>query len=137
MEPLFRAVDCHSLPVPDLDAAIAFYGVLGHEVIWRDASAAGMRLPDTGVELVLHTDNRPVETDLKVESVPEAIERFVRAGGTLVAGPFEIRIGRCAVLRDPWNNPLVVLDTSKGLLETDAAGRVIGNHAPNEDAEGG
>ena len=137
MEPLFRAVDCHSLPVADLDAAIAFYCALGHDVVWRDELAAGLRLPDSDAELVLHTDQRPIETDLKVESVPDAIERFTQAGGTLVAGPFEIRIGRCAVLRDPWNNPLVVLDASKGLLETDASGRVIGNQAPNEDAEGG
>lgn len=131
MEPLFRTVDCHSLPVADLDAAIAFYGALGHEVIWRDASAAGLRLPDSDAELVLHTDNRPIETDLKVKSVPETIERFTRAGGTLVAGPFEIRIGQCAVLRDPWNNPLVVLDASKGLLDVDASGRVIGNRPPD------
>ena len=136
MEPLFRTIDCHSLPVQDLDAAIAFYGALGHEVIWRDASAAGLRLPDSDAELVLHTDNRPIETDLKVKSVPETIERFTKAGGTLVAGPFEIRIGQCAVLLDPWNNPLVVLDASKGLLETDASGRVVGNGPPNKDVGG-
>ena len=120
----------------DLDAAIAFYGALGHEVIWRDASAAGLRLPDSDAELVLHTDNRPIETDLKVKSVPETIERFTKAGGTLVAGPFQIRIGQCAVLLDPWNNPLVVLDASLGLLETDASGRVVGNRPPNEDVGG-
>ena len=65
-------------------------------------------------------------TDLLVESVPDAIERFVAAGGTLLVGPFDIRIGLCAVLWDPWQNPLVILDQSKGLLRTDAAGRVIG-----------
>jgi predicted enzyme related to lactoylglutathione lyase len=123
---LFRKIDCHSVPVNDLDAAIAFYGgALGHELIWRDGGAAGLRLPESEAELVLHTDARPIETDLLVESVPDAIARFVAAGGTLLAGPFEIRIGLCAVLRDPWQNPLVILDQSKGLLRTDADGRVI------------
>ncbi len=127
MTALFKKVDCHSLPVTDLDAAIAFYGgALGHELIWRDASAAGLRLPHSEAELVLHTDPRPVETDLLVDSVPDAIERFVAAGGMLVVGPFEIRIGLCAVLQDPWHNPLVILDQSKGLLRTDAAGNVTG-----------
>ena len=49
----FRKVDCHSIPVADLDAALAFYrDGLGHELIWRDDSAAGLRLPDSDAELV-------------------------------------------------------------------------------------
>lgn len=127
MRALFDSIDCYSLPVSDLDAAIAFYGgALGHELVWRDATAAGLRMPNTGAELVLHTEHRPAETDLLVESVPEAVQRFVAAGGEVVAGPFEIRIGLCAVLRDPWQNPLVILDQSKGLLKTDADNIVVG-----------
>jgi len=34
------------------------------------------------------------------------------------------------VLEDPWGNPLVLLDASKGLLKTDADGNVIGNLDP-------
>ena len=123
---LLLKVDCHSLPVKDLDAAIRFYGALGHELIWRDAVAAGLRLPDSEAELVVHTDGRPIETDFQVESVPDAIAAFVRAGGKLVHGPFEIRIGLCAVLLDPWDNPIVILDASKGLLEVDDRKNVIG-----------
>lgn len=130
--PLFRKVDCHSLPVQNLDAAIAFYGALGHQLIWREGDhAAGLRLPDTDAEIVLHTDNRPIETCFLVRSVPEAVERFINAGGKLQTGPFEIQVGQYAVLRDPWNNPLVILDLSKGLLMTDAEGNVIGNQDPN------
>ena len=128
MSPLFRKVDCISLPVEDLDEALRFYQqALGHELIWRDDRAAGLRLPDSTAELVLHTDARPIETDLAVASVPEAIERFKRAGGSVVVEPFEIRIGLCAVVRDPWQNHLVVLDDSKGLLEVDEERRVVGN----------
>lgn len=126
--PLLRKVDCISLPVDDLDAALRFYQEsLGHELVWRDGRAAGLRLPDSTAELVLHTDRRGAETDLTVESVPEAVARFVRAGGSLVVEPFEIRIGLCAVVRDPWQNELVILDQSKGLLEVDEEGNVVGN----------
>ena len=103
--------------------------------LWRDATAAGLRLPDSDAELVLHTDGRPIETDLLVASVPAAIERFVQAGGRVVAGPFEIRIGLCAVIEDPWQNRLVILDSSKGQLTTDAAGNVVGNAAAQDDVE--
>ncbi|HVN77517.1 MAG TPA: VOC family protein [Terriglobia bacterium] len=134
MNPLLLKVDCHSLPVQNLDEAISFYGSLGHQLIWRDGShAAGLRLPNSDAELVLHTDNRPIETDFMVKSVPEAIERFQAAGGKLVKGPFDIQIGQCAVLLDPWNNPLVILDATKGLLETDPDGNIIGHRAPGID----
>jgi lactoylglutathione lyase len=125
-----RKVDCLSLRVPDLDAALSFYSDdLGHELIWRTGVAAGLRLPDSSAELVLHTEDRPMETDLSVDSVPEAVERFTLAGGELLSGPFEIQIGLCAVVADPWGNVLVLLDTSKGLLEVDADKRVIGNES--------
>ena len=130
-EPLFRKLDCYSLPVEDLDSAIAFYGSLGHALIWRDGThAAGLSLPDCEAEIVLHTDNRPVETYFLVRSVPQAIECIKNAGGVLVRGPFEIQVGLYAMLHDPWNNPLVLLDFSNGKLETDWDGYVIGNLDP-------
>jgi lactoylglutathione lyase len=123
---LFKKLDCHSLPVSDLEAALAFYrDRLGHELIWRDARAAGLRLPESDAELVLHLDPRPVETDLLVDAVPAAVAHFVRAGGSVVVEPFEVRIGRCAVVEDPWGNRLVILDASKGVLRTDADGNII------------
>jgi hypothetical protein len=80
--------------------------------------------------LVLHTDERPIVTDLLVASVPAAIGRFVEAGGKVIAGPFEIRIGLCAMIEHPWQNRLVILDSSKGSLRTDAEGNVIESVAP-------
>ncbi len=127
-EPLFKKVDCVRLPVPNLEAGLAFYGdALGHELVWRTETSAGLRMPDGDSELVIHTEGHPPETDLLVESVPEAVDRIVAAGGRLIAGPFEIQVGKCAVLADPFGNTLVVLDLSKGLLLTDDEGRVVGN----------
>lgn len=121
MAGLFRKIDCIRLPVDDLDKAIGFYqDRLDHELIWRSATAAGFRLPESDAELVVHTEEQPPETDLLVASVPEAIEEFVRAGGSVMISPFRIPIGLCAIVRDPWGNALTILDASHGLLEVDA-----------------
>ena len=124
--PLIKKVDCLSIPVPDLDAALAFYSArLGHELLGRSRTAAGLKLPDSNAELVLHTVDRPMETDLAVDSVPDALARFTAAGGRVLRGPFEIQIGRCAVVADPWDNVLVILDASKGTVRVDERKRVI------------
>jgi predicted enzyme related to lactoylglutathione lyase len=126
-EPLFEKVDCLQIPVPDLEAGLAFYrDRLGHELIWRTETAAGLRMPETDAEIVIQTERPQQEVNLKVESSDAAAERIVKAGGKLVAGPFDIQIGRCAVVLDPWGNPLVVLDASKGRLVTDDEGNVVG-----------
>ena len=126
--PLLRKVDCLALRVADLDHALAFYGLLGHTLIWRTPTAAGLRLPESDAELVLQTERPGPETDLTVEDVGQAVERFVAAGGRVVVEPFDIAIGRCAVVADPWDNQLVLLDNSKGQLVTDDEGNVIGTH---------
>jgi len=100
--PLLRKVDCIRLAVDDLDAAIGFYQSLGHEIIWRRPAAAGLRLPESDAELVVQTEERGLEVDLLVDNVEQAAERFASAGGTLVSGPREIEVGRCAVVADPW-----------------------------------
>jgi predicted enzyme related to lactoylglutathione lyase len=125
-KPLFRKLDNHLLHVTDLDAAIAFYcDRLGHELLWRDESAAGFALADTDAELVVHLRVGP-ETDILVDDVEAAVAEFVRAGGEVIEPPFEIPIGRCARLGDPFGNVLVILDQSKGRLRTGPDKRVIG-----------
>lgn len=125
-----RKVDALQLPVPDLDAGLAFYrDKLGHALIWRSATAAGLRMADTDAELVLQTERAGVEVDLLVDSADIAAQRFVAAGGSVVVAPFEIQIGRCVVVRDPWGTELVLLDMSKGGLLTDPDGRILGNLA--------
>lgn len=126
--PLFQKIDCIRLHVGNLDEALAFYrDRLGHNLVWRTDRSAGLRMPATDTEIVLHTEEHGQEIDLKVESADAAAGRFVEAGGSILVPPFDIQIGRCAVVADPWGNPLVLLDTSKGLLITDEAGNIIGN----------
>ncbi len=71
-----------------------------------------------------------MEANLLVTSADEAASHIVEAGGSVLVQPFDIQIGRCAVVRDPWGNRLVLLDTSKGELVTDANGNVVGNAEP-------
>ena len=126
VEALFRKLDNHLLRVDDLDAAIAFYrDKLGHKLIWRSDEAAGLALPETDAELVLHRHIGP-ETDIVVDNVDLAFRTFLDAGGESVEPPFDIAIGRCARVRDPFGNVLVMLDQSKGKLTTDSQGRVTG-----------
>jgi predicted enzyme related to lactoylglutathione lyase len=126
--PLLRKVDCVRLYVPDLEAGLAFYrGKLGHELIWRAETAAGLRLPESEAEIVIQTEDQRQEVDLLVDSADQAAAFIEQSGGKVIVAPFDIQIGRCAVVEDPWGNPLVLLDTSKGLLKTDAKGNVIGN----------
>ena len=123
---MFRKLDNYLLPVSDLDAAIAFYrDRLGHALIWRDAEAAGFALPETEAELVVHLRIGP-ETDLLVDDADAAFADFLEAGGEAVQPPFDIAIGRCARVRDPFGNVLVMLDQSKGTLTTDAERNVTG-----------
>jgi predicted enzyme related to lactoylglutathione lyase len=130
-EPLLRKIDCVRLYVPDLDAGLAFYrDQLGHSLLWRTADAVGLAIPDADAELVLQTEDHAQETDFLVDSAERAAERITEAGGSVLRPPFDIRIGRCVVVRDPWGNTLVLLDASKGLLATDADGNVIGNRSP-------
>jgi predicted enzyme related to lactoylglutathione lyase len=126
VRPLFRKVDCLQMPVPDLEAGLAFYrDRLGHELIWRSARSAGLRIPESEAEIVLQTERPEMEANLTVASVDEAVAAIVAAGGRVRVKPFDIPIGRCAVVEDPFGNRLVILDNSKGRLVTDAEGRVV------------
>jgi catechol 2,3-dioxygenase-like lactoylglutathione lyase family enzyme len=106
---------------------LAFYaGRLGHDIVWRTATAAGLRLPDGDGELVLHTEGDEPETDLLVESVDEAVAAVVAAGGSVRVSAMEIPVGRVAVVADPFGNPLTIVDLSKGRYRTDGDGTVTG-----------
>ncbi|MFX0062343.1 MAG: VOC family protein [Candidatus Hermodarchaeota archaeon] len=124
---LIRKVDCIRIPVPNLEAGLKFYrDSLGHDLIWRTKTSIGLRIPESEAELVIHTERDEAETDLTVEDVKMAVQEFVESGGSIVTEPFDIPIGKCAVVKDPWGNQFVLLDNSKGLYVTDNQGNVIG-----------
>jgi predicted enzyme related to lactoylglutathione lyase len=127
-QPVLRMVDAVTVPVPDLDQGIRFYGDrLGHELLWRDddRGQAGLGLPESRTELVLSTglDYAP---NWLVTSVDEAVSAMVAAGGRVLSEPIPIPVGRLAVVNDPFGNTLILLDLSAGTYTTDDTGRVTG-----------
>ena len=83
-------------------------------------------MPEGDTEIVLQTERDEPEIDLLVKSADEAALRMVEAGGAVLVQPFDIQVGRCTVVEDPWGNRLVLLDLSRGPLVTDSSGNVVG-----------
>ena len=128
---LLRAVDCITVPVPDLEGGLAFYrDKLGHQLLWRndELGQAALRLPDSQTELVLTTRDNYAPGWL-VASADRAAEAIREAGGQVISEPVDIPVGRLAVASDPFGNVLVLLDLSKGTYASDAAGAVTSTTA--------
>ena len=128
MNPVLRMVDAVTVPVPDLDSGLAFYrDQLGHRLLWRDDTIgqAGLGLPNSATEVVLSTRQEYAPNWL-VTSADEAVAAIRAAGGTVLTEPFDIPVGRLAVVQDPFGNRLVLLDLTKGYYTTDESGTVTG-----------
>jgi predicted enzyme related to lactoylglutathione lyase len=124
--PLFQMVDAVQFYVPDIEAGVRYYGdILGHEIIRKTESAVGLRLSGSEAEIVIQNERDYQEIDLSVESANAAARRIEDAGGKIIVPPFDIQIGR-AVVEDTWGNRMVLFDSSKGHLVTDADGIVTG-----------
>ncbi len=127
LRPLFKNVDCLRLYIPDLQRGMEYYrDGLGLKVIWKTESAIGLGMGDHRTEVVLQNNDQWSEIDIQVDSVAEAVKTIATAGGTIVYGPFDIPIGKGAVVKDPWGNQYVILDATKGTLITDGEGNIVG-----------
>jgi len=114
---MLRKIDCVLVRVPDLAPAAEFYTrVFGLRELWRDEASIGLGMAETDAEIVLHTMNLPADRSVHylVDDVAGAVAAAERAGCTVREEPFDIAIGRCAVLVDPFGNAVCVLDMSKG-----------------------
>jgi predicted enzyme related to lactoylglutathione lyase len=120
---VLRKIDCVMLRVDDLDAAVTYYQEVFHlKLHWRRERQAGLRMPETDAEIVLHTEAdlpREATVHYLVDDVKAAVEQLVARGCSLLVAPFEIAIGTCAVLADPFGHALYILDMSKGPLPED------------------
>jgi predicted enzyme related to lactoylglutathione lyase len=113
---MFQRVDAVTVRVPDLESGLRFYrDGLGHRLLWRneDVGQAGLALPAGDSELVLTTE-QDYEPNWLVDDVADCVDLIVRSGGTVLVSPFDIPVGRAAVVRDPFGNRLVVVDLSAG-----------------------
>ncbi len=72
----------------------------------------GLGLPGSDTEIVL-TTRQAYEPNWLVTSADDAAAIIEAAGGRVVTEPFDIPVGRAAVVADPFGN-IVLLDLSKG-----------------------
>jgi lactoylglutathione lyase len=118
---LLHKIDCVMLKVENLDAAKRFYErVLGLTPLWSNTHSIALGMRDCDAEIVLHDDPQiPRECNVHylVSDVKEAAAKLSSAGCSVMVAPFEVRIGMCAVLRDPFENLLNLIDMSKGPIE--------------------
>ena len=127
MSGLFMNVDCIELYVSDLDEGIKYYcESLGLKLLWRTTTLVGLGMENGISEIVLQTERKKVNVDFKVESVSDSVKKIIDSGGKIIYGPFDIPIGKCAVIQDKWENEYVILDMSNGRYVTDEKGNVIG-----------
>ena len=114
---MFRKIDCVMVRVPDLTPAVEFYTrVFGLRLLWRDEVSVGMGMPETDAEIVLHTMDLPGDSSVHylVDDVSNAVAVAQSAGCVVREPPFEIAIGKCSVLEDPFGNLVRILDMSRG-----------------------
>jgi predicted enzyme related to lactoylglutathione lyase len=120
---MLKKIDCVMIRVNDVAEAINFYAeVFGLKPVWQDDrwQQAGLLFPESDAEIVLHCDpNIPgqVEVHYLVDDVITAVQSYTTQGCTVVTPPFEVRMGNCAVIQDPFGTRLCLLDASKGLAE--------------------
>lgn len=123
---MFEDVDCIHLCVSNLEEGLKFYrDSLGLKLLWRTDTACGLGTQKGSTEILLSAKDF-VKVDLRVKNVETALGSFVQAGGKLEDGPFDIDIGKCAVVTDPWGNKYCLLDTSNGTYDTATDGKVKG-----------
>lgn len=127
MSELFKNIDCIELYVSDLDDGIKYYcDSMGLKLLWRTDTSVGLGMENDIAEIVLQNERQFMSVDIKVDSVVDSIDRIIEAGGKVQYGPFDIPIGKCAVICDKWDNKYVILDMTKGKYITDEYGNVTG-----------
>ncbi|HVA77262.1 MAG TPA: hypothetical protein VNF27_05175 [Candidatus Binataceae bacterium] len=85
---------------------------------WSDKAegSIGLRFPNGDAEIVLHRiTSIPAEVDVTylMDYLPRAVQTLVREGCTVVAAPFDVVVGKCAVVVDPFGTPLSLIDLTK------------------------
>jgi lactoylglutathione lyase len=113
-----RKIDCIMVRVGDLEKAREFYlRVFGMQPTWRDATSVGLRFPESDAEIVLHNiPDIPARVDVTylVDNVITAVVALKAEGCNIVEPPFEVAIGKCAVIVDPFGTPMTIIDMTKG-----------------------
>jgi lactoylglutathione lyase len=126
---MLRKIDCIMIRVADVEAVANYYAkVFGLRPIWSGDGSMGLAFPETDAEIVLHCDpNIPssVEVYYLVDDVVVAVDHFEAQGCQVLVDSFDIAIGKCAVIVDPFGTRLCILDITKGARPLNLEGSAI------------
>lgn len=115
---MLRKIDCIMIRVDDVEAAARYYSsVFGLHPRWSGDGAIGLIFPESDAEVVLHSDPAipsSVEVYYLVDDAVAAVGHYTAQGCHVLVEPFDITIGKCAVIRDPFGTRLCILDMTKG-----------------------
>lgn len=116
---MLRKIDCIMIRVDDIQAAATYYAnVFGLCLQWSGDDSIGLVFPESDAEIVLHNDPdipSSVEVYYLVDNVVAAVAHYEAQGCRVLVAPFDITIGKCAVIQDPFGTRLCILDLTKGL----------------------
>lgn len=115
---MLRKIDCIMIRVNDVEAAATYYtNVFGLHPRWSGDGSIGLIFPESDTEIVLHNDPAipsSVEVHYLVDDVVTAVEHLTMQGCRVLVAPFDITIGKCAAIEDPFGTRLCILDMTKG-----------------------
>jgi lactoylglutathione lyase len=116
---MLRKIDCLMIRVEDIEVSATYYAkVFGLRPKWSGEGAIGLVFPDTDAEIVLHRETTfPHQLKPITQSMMSLLPWLImwRRGAKILVAPFDITIGKCAVIRDPFGTRLCILDNTKGL----------------------
>jgi predicted enzyme related to lactoylglutathione lyase len=115
-----RKIDCIMVKVDDVEKAREFYiRVFGMIPQWKDTftpGAVGLRFPESDAEIVLHSiPDIPVRVDVTylVDDVIASVAALAAEGCSVIEPPFDVVMGKCAVIVDPFGTPMTIIDATK------------------------
>lgn len=102
--------------VSDLERAEKFYTeVLGMRRVWKDKNAIGLMFEQSDSEIVIHTNPDIPKFDYSylVEDVVTFCNGIKEKGYKILFGPIDVRPGKYAVIGDPDENTIPIIDLTK------------------------
>jgi predicted enzyme related to lactoylglutathione lyase len=124
---ILRKIDCVMIRVDDLESAGKFYqNTLGLAPLWSDEHSLALGMPESDAEIVLHDDPKiPHNCNVHylVNDVVETVAKIEGNGCRVIVAPFDVRIGKCAVVSDPSGNQLNLIDMTRGPVQYNLRGQ--------------
>jgi lactoylglutathione lyase len=115
---MFKKIDCVMIRIDDVAAGEKFYSeVFGLKPLWREGGSVGLALPESDTEIVLHNNSaipHRVEVHYLVDNVVMAVKQHAENGCRVLTPPFDVLIGKCAVIQDPFDTTICLLDLTSG-----------------------